>query len=721
MATCAFIAPWFLYLQAIAQTTQGSAPAGTSATNDTSSGLAEIVVTAQRREENLQRVPIAVSAVSGTDALKLGITDPQDLTTLVPGLMVQTQAAQVQIYMRGVGTDATQAGTENAVATFIDGVYVPSMMALFMSFNNVSQIEVLKGPQGTLYGRNAVAGVINVITKDPTSDPHLEASIGYGNYQTTQGSFYGSTALAPNVNFGLAAVYDNQAKGAGINIYNGDGVNKGADLGLSGKLLLTPAEDLKISFLNLYDHHTGSYGLAYRNANDGSRTIDGATSFSHNFYDVDDNIQPESVSVFYLTALHVDYNLGPAKVASITAYQDVNKGYQYDSDGTAVADINVNFNQFERTFSQEFHLSSPDSADILTWLAGLYYFHDESGYDPFGLSGAGLGPIVLSKEATQDTASYAVFGQATYQFLPKTNLTIGLRYTSDHREALAVDNTNLGLLDPALRESNSVGKPTWRIALDHRFEDETMIYGSYNRGFKSGEYNLAAFPSTGTTVVKPETLDDFELGVKSQLFDNRLRLNADAFYYIYKNMQFSAYEGTEDLLLNAASSRIYGLDLDFQAALITNLSISGGLEALHATFTSFPTAPITTEPQLGNIEMPGDAAGNDLEKAPPVVVNTAINYRVPLATAGALESSVIYYFNDGFFWAPDNRVRQPSYSLVNVSFGWVDPSSRYRVTLWANNLFGKEYFTQLTEQLGLGDTAVAGAPRTFGIRFGISL
>ena len=210
------------------------------------------------------------------------------------------------------------------------------------------------------------------------------------------------------------------------------------------------------------------------------------------------------------------------------------------------------------------------------------------------------------------------------------------------------------------------------------------------------------------------------MGFKSQVLDNRLRLNAAAFYYIYKNMQFSSYDGTEDLLLNAASSRLYGADIDLEAVITSELSITGGLEALHAKFTSFPNAPVTTMPQEGNLETSGDVTGNDLEKAPPVVVNSTINYRVPLQGRGTIESNLIYYFNDGFYWAPDNRVRQPSYSLVNASVGWVDPSNHYRLTFWRKNIFGKEYFTQLTEQSGLGDVAAVGAPRTYGVRFGVS-
>ncbi len=673
--------------------------------------LSTIVVTAQRRSESLQDVPIAVTAISGEAALKGGITSTQDLTVAAPGLMVQTQAASVQMYMRGVGTDGSTAGTENAVATFVDGVYMPSMAGLFFSFNNIERIEVLKGPQGTLFGRNATGGAINIVTQDPAYEPELRASVGYGNLQRSEASFYGTTGLGDKAAFGLAAIYNNQDEGAGKNLFSGRDVNRGRELGINAKLLLEPSDALTIRLSGTYAYTNQSYGLTYRQG-EGTVLFDGIPSFPGDFYDVNSDHEPASSSKTYVGLGSIEYDLGFATFKSSTSYQKLEKSYQYDNDGSTAPIVHVNFGQFDEAISQEFQLSS-NSSEALTWMTGLYYFDDKAGYDPFRLTGAALAPLqYLQRTSTQKTKSYAAYGQASYDFGQGTSLTLGARYTYDKRRLTAIDDSDLGILADYGTQENSSDAPTWRLSLDHKITDEVMVYASYSRGFKSGVFNTAG---PVDPPVNPEQLDDYEIGVKSELLDGRMRLNLAGFFYEYEDIQFSSYEGEINRLLNAASAEIYGVDLDVSFQVSSQLSLNASLEALHSEYSSFPGAPISTPQAVGNLLEPGDASGNTLIKAPELVFNTSVDYTIPLSTGASIDTNITYYYNDGFFWTPDNRISEPSYDIVNASVSWVSPDEKYRLSLWGKNLTSSEYLSQSTAQ-PLGDTVVAGAPRTYGVR-----
>jgi iron complex outermembrane receptor protein len=713
----------------------GAPPAGdqasASATPPSNGGLQEIVVTAQRRAENLQKVPIAITAITGAVAMKTGITNAQDLSTFAPGLMAQSQAASVQIYMRGVGTDASSAGTENAVATSIDGVYVPSMASLLFNFNNIDRIEVLKGPQGTLYGRNATGGAINIITKDPSAETHVEAMLGYGNLQRTESNFYFTTGIPDKVAFAVAAVYEDQAKGAGINLVNGDYVNRDRQVGVNPKLLLTPTDRLQIRLSGIYTHVNTSYGLSYRPVGD-TTLYDGITGLpGGSFYDVRDDQQPDLKSDFYMASGRVDYDLDFAKLVSISSYQDYKSRYYYDNDGSSAHIVSVDpFQQIDKAYSEELHLESQGGGPF-QWIGGVYYFHDKAGYDPFSLSGLGLAPLTnLSDKTFQTTRSIAAFGQVTYEIAHGTKITAGLRYTKDNRRLTSIqtgstDGITYFPIAAPVDATSKKGAPTWRLAVDHQFGPNVMGYASYSRGFKSGVFATAA---PNNPAVNPEKLDDYEVGVKTELFDHHLRLNANAFYYNYKNIQFAIYRGTSNPLVNAAAAHIYGLDLDYQLAVVHNLTLTGGLEALHAKYSKFLNAPTTAVNTggLGNIIVdcttdpaPCDATGNYMEKAPKLTANTAIDYVIPLGDAGSLNPNISYYYNDGFFWGPDNRVRQPHYSLINAQFAWTNAAKSLTITAFAKNLTAKKYFVQVSEQ-ALGDTGQAGAPRFYGVRAAVS-
>jgi iron complex outermembrane receptor protein len=309
--------------------------------------------------------------------------------------------------------------------------------------------------------------------------------------------------------------------------------------------------------------------------------------------------------------------------------------------------------------------------------------------------------------------------------LTHTNLTLGARYTVDKRELTATGTLSLlgGTQIPAVPpqdRSSTFKQPTWRISLDHEIASGFMVYGSYSRGFHSGVYNLAGNVVT-YPVVKPETLDAFELGAKST-FAHRLRLDVATFYYNYKNLQLTEIEDATEVLLNAARARMYGVDLNLDAAVTEGLSLKGGAELMRGYYTSFPAAPITSVSNVfpfGDNIVAGSAVGHWLDKTPEYDFNLTGTYDVPLAR-GDLSTSFTYAYTGKYYWEPDNRLVQGAHGLLNGAVKWTSPDSRYYVRAFASNLLNKRYFTGGITG-ATGDIGLAAPGRTYGLALGVSL
>lgn len=681
--------------------------------------LGEIVVTAQRREENLQKVPISVTAISAETAQSTGIRTADDLEVAVPSLATSKQTNAMQLFIRGVGTQGGTAGQDAAVATFIDGVYTLGVSATQFSLNNVDRIEVLKGPQGTLFGRNATGGAINIITRTPSHESHLEASIGYGNFGTQEDSLYGTVGLAEQLAADLAIYYLDQADGVGHNLVDGEKAYKQGALGLRSKWLWTPSEATKITFTGDYTRDDGTHGL--RPTGTALPLLSGRP-FSGNFWDLTSNVDQRVLTRQKGVSVRIDEYLSSMSIVSISAWRNVEAFQHQDLDGSPVSIVDFALTSTDQMFTQEVQLLSPADSKV-RWIAGAFFLDGYSEYNPFQLFGAALAPAssIGFNRSKQDTTSIAGFGQMTIPVAASTNFTLGARFTSDKRELRADSYINLptGTIPQfaPLETSKTFSKPTWRIGLDHQLSSDTMAYITYNRGFNSGVYNLS---SPTDPPVNPEVLDAVEFGVKTDLLQRRLRLNTAAFWYDYKDIQLQHVVNNATLTLNAAAARIYGLDVDATALLTDRFKITVAMDWLHDRYTSFPNAPILTpNPNFpfGSTTSAGEASGNRMILTPDYAFSVAGDYLWALAS-GELRLTATYYYNDGFFWEPDNRVRQTSYHLVNAQLRWDSPEGKYNVRLWGKNLLNEKYFSQVSET-AFGDSGTAAPPRTYGASFGV--
>lgn len=679
----------------------------------------EIVVTAQKKVENLQRVPIAITALSGDMAAAAGVRTSEDLNAVTPGLNLGRSSGGAVILLRGVGALTSQAGQDASVPLFVDGVYQMSSASALLAFNNIERVEVLKGPQGTLYGRNASGGAINIVTRTPSQDTAAEMEFGYGNYDTVEGRFYGTTGLAQNVAMDLALYYSYQGKGWGTNRNLGEEVGKRKDFSARSKLLLEPGDTTRITIAGNYSKGSGSTGTNYRPV-DSTSAPTGQQGFPYGFYDTQGS-RPFTGNEQGGISAHIDQEVGNLSLVSISAWQKARRKEFADLDTVEPQIIDYYFTQNTEAFTQEVQLQS-DQNERLRWIVGAFFLKSKEGYEPFVLEGLGVPPFATITQGYnyQKTTSYAAFGQATADLTDTTRLTAGVRYTIDKRSVRAVStgefageapgSGSVSIFDVRARETFK--KPTWRIGIDHDLAEDTMAYFTYSRGFKSGIFNLSA---PDTPAVRPEVLDAFELGLKSTLFDRRLRFNASTFYYSYKDIQAANIVGGQQFLRNAAKAEIYGVDVDLEASVTSQLTLRAAAEYLHARYKKFEGAPFTVpNPNFpyGNTQFVGDASGNRIPRAADWSVNLAGDYTVPLAW-GELGFNVNYAFSNGWKWEADNRAEQKPFHIVNAQIRLAMSEDRFAVRLWARNLLAEKYYAQV--QAAVGDLGVPAPPRTYGV------
>jgi iron complex outermembrane recepter protein len=708
-----------------------------SASSDNSS-LQEIVVTAQRRSQNQQDVPISITTVSSDVVGKSGVTNTETLSTLVPALQFSRQSSLGGApFIRGVGTSAVPIGVEAAVSTYVDDVYLGSPLSTLMMFNNVDHIEVLKGPQGTLFGRNATGGVVSVQTRKPSQTPAYEATVGYGSYQTTDLNLYLNQPISRTFAINIAATRHRRADGYGLDVSTGQEVYKENTSGVRGEALWIPEDGTSVLFIGDYAHYNGDNG---QNVTILPGTISSTGTGFPGFYRTTGVPLEYAISSQYGLSLKIEHDFNIMRLVSITAYRS-DKNYNHlDTDGGPAVSADVVSNQGTQTFSHELRLLSPADSR-LQWIGGMIYYHSRAHYGP--TTNAGTAYIAQGGSntvfATQWLNSFGAFGEVNFDIFDKTRLTAGVRYTVDNYK-LANDRKNaFGVSLPLLplHLEDTFSKLTYRFVLDHHFDRDIMAYASVSRGFKSGGYNVQTPTLTVgsvTTVappITPEVLDAYEVGAKMELFDRKLRINPSLFLYKYKNMQVSSIQYIAITILNAARAEVKGLDLDFEALPIKRLKFSGGIGLLDSQFTSFPNGPLyvpkpavctpvphTTGPLTGgNIACSADLTGNRTTRAPKFTATLNATYGVP-TDIGLFEISGSFYHNSGFFWESDNRFAQPSYNLVGATLAWTSPDQHYRASVWGKNL-GNTYYYNFISEGTFKDSGNPALPRTFGASFGV--
>ena len=718
---------------ALAQSDSGD---NRSRSSDSAGQVAEIIVTANKREQNLQAVPVAVSAFTSDKLNSAGVTDTTTLQRLTPSLVFAKLNNQTAPSIRGVTTYTPTSGNENAVALYVDGVYISSSGSSAFSFNNIERIEVLKGPQGTLFGRNAAGGVIQVITRTPGSNATVDASFGLENYDTKEARFYGSTPLVDNgdmlVAVDTAIYWRDQSDGWGRNTFDGSKTFWRNEFAARSKLLLE-SERTKLTI-------SGDYYRVKRNGTGlktpaGLPEVTGAIN-DDALYDISVDYSPKvgSAEQYGLSA-RFDHDLGWARLVNIAAWRRERGESTQDADKTILPIFHLRVVDETETITDEFQLLSPSSSAI-SWVAGLFYMNQVSGSVPFSYTGLSVAPLSeVALYSRQETNSYAVFGQATVPLGDdRTNLTGGIRYSYDKRDFSGYIN---GTADtpggpviipvvPVDTGTADAGKVTYKVAIDHKLSDDIMVYASVSTGFKSGLFNNSAI---GDPPVEPQTTTAYEIGFKSELFDRRLRLNASAFYYDMKNLQVNSIDSSGFVrTLNAASARSKGVELDFEASLGHGIRLSGGVAYLDAKYKSFENPPwVNLDPTTAFVDVArvgaGEAAdGMRLPFAPKWTINVGPEYSFAVDDFD-VTLAANYYYNSGYVGSnpvPVPGLTVKSFSLTSANMKIGPASGAWFARAWVNNLFDKRYYDNISITGGLGSLSSPAAPRTYGVTFGVS-
>ncbi|MGB0921416.1 MAG: TonB-dependent receptor [Alphaproteobacteria bacterium] len=705
----------------------------------------EVVVTAQKREESQQDVPIAITAFSGEAMEAAGITHSYDLATTIPNLVYNGAGAYSYVYLRGVGTDLTSPFADSSVATYIDGVYYPFLHALAQSFGNIERIEVLKGPQGTLFGRNSTGGAFNIVTKTPGDEFDAGATVSYGNYKHLRAKGHVAVPITDWLSLGLAGFYDRRESYYEQVTPGNPTYEDNFDRGIRGKVAITPTDDLDVLLTGYWMLHSGAASqlwVAHEVKPAGAAL--GVTPTKGDYKS--ENDYPGFNKMWMWGAMaDISYEMNWATIKSISSYQDVYTTGATDFDGSGADVVGFTAYQPAKTFTQEFQLIS-NGPDWLDWIVGAYYLWGERAFDPVefgvapqtvldplndllgevgGLLGIGdtLGiPDLTTLPLTSrvETNAWAVFGQATWHINEWANLTGGLRYSYEER-ALKELRISLSEETPLIQGdliNNPPDSREWddlspKVALDVHLDDDIMIYASYSKGFKSGTWNPITVVEE-PNAIEPELLTAYEIGLKSDWFSGLLRANLAAFYYDYQDIHVQTIaltSGGAIRLENAGKATIQGAEADITVTPFDGAFVSVALGYLDGQYDEFFGSGWDEETGL---PFQGDFSGNRTVRTPEFTVNVQMAYAF-LVFGNPLEISGNYYRNSGYYTDGQNTAWVDPYDVWGGRITYDVEEYGARLSLFGKNLTDTKYpVTFQHNDFALVKSLVA--PRTYGVR-----
>jgi iron complex outermembrane receptor protein len=696
------------------------------AVNAQGQGLEEVVVTAQKREQGLQDVAAAISALDAETLIKNNINYAEDLQKIVPGLSIGDSQGQAHIFIRGIGLDQVFTGADPSVAVHLDGAVIAQPQAQLSAFYDLERVEVLRGPQGTLYGRNSTGGSINLISAKPTRELEGYARATVGNYN----NFIFEGALSGPLTDTIAgriAVKTEDRDGYGDNIIRNEEIDDAQKRSLRAHLAfdLGDRADLLLS-ANYHHEDDAAYGYHYL---DVQRPEIGLPPFLEGAI-IPDDIRDVASDERYsnnregwgVTAtLNVELN-DRFSLTSITNTRSFKTQGVHDLDATSVSFFEQRLPFQDEQTSQEFQLHY--AGERFRGILGAFYFDGEleginrAGPDPRGPASANL----VNFAGTVDITAWALFAEYEYDLRPDLTLVFGARYSDEDRQG---DALATGIVFPPGGIPNQTGDTvndfSPKLGINWRIRDDLLFYATYSEAFKAGPIQVG----TLEPIVEPEEVDSFEVGLKGTYLDGAMTLNLAAFTYEFSNMQVSrtipagpdAPPGSEiNVFENAGEASNNGIEAEMNWAPTDQLSIRAGVSWLDATFDEYETVdPVF--PELGV----QDVSGNRLPQAPEYTGNIGVDYRFDLQGGGdvtmsaraAYQSKV--YFNGLEF----ERGAQDSYTVVDARVTYTSPDDRYFLNFWGKNLTDKEILTT-TFPIPLSGAIVAtwAPPRTYGITAG---
>ena len=751
--------------------------------------LEEVVVTAQKRAQNLQDVPIAIQAFSAESMAARGLTNVTQIADFTPNVELDYTSAfsgSTQVlgaYIRGIGQQDFAFNLEPGVGVYIDGVYYARSTGSVVDLLDLDHIEVLKGPQGTLFGRNTIGGALNIVTRRPAEEFGYQAEVTGGRFNRidVRGSvdlplienvLYSQLAFSSKNRDGYHKRIDFPAAGPFITdtgrfvgsgeeeVYSEQG-NENTDT-VRGKLLWHASDKVEVlisgdytrsdeqaapntliaTFPNAPDPGNGLLGFLYNacvsvpaglvapfcdsnravvgtplgGANTDATTANDRLVYGNQFVTGDiDTSYGTAANYSKLDAWGfsgtIDWEISDnLSLKSITAYRQQEASFGLDLDGSPIVINDTSFFQEQEQFSQELQLNGLSFDGALNWLLGLYYFHEEGELIDYPIFGSGLVQIFGPNELDND--AYAVFGHANYQFTESLSFTAGLRFTYEKKKffggqrdlnafgfqsgavplANHPDPTDPTLYFPPGTNSQSFNNLSPKLGVEYRLNEDTLTYFSWSKGFKSGGWTTrATLPITTAPEFKEEKATTYEIGLKTELLDRRLRINAAAFFTDYEDLQITVQRGLSPFFENAGQSEIKGIEADFEWLATNNLILSGAVGFIDAEYTELEAgSALQTDFQFNN--------------TPDTSLTLAGSYTIPMASGSSWNLRLDYSFRSEQANDAENtpELFSDDVSLFNAVLTFRPSSERWEVALGGKNLSDERYIVSGFRQPGAG-------------------
>lgn len=708
--------------------------------------LSTVTVTAQKRETSLQSTPIAISAFEGEALEERGIDDLANLQSYIPNLHVGEEQGQFKISLRGIGLQGTSTISDSGVAFYIDGNYIARPIGGTATFHDIERIEVLRGPQGTLYGRNATGGVVNVISKMPTNE--FEGSIGasYGSRDFYEVRGVLNVPISDRLSARFSGLY-NEEDGYVENRNTAPGTDNffgsNGDALIRGQLLYEGPDDLDVLLSATYNDRDGTgVNMTYLERNIGGPPPTQALLATLPADPSDPLVANNDTPSFNKTESFSAFGRVTKRFNGLEAfiqasYYDLSAQIQQDFDGSPVDVSSFNKNDDTTAESLEVRLSS-DTDSAFSWILGGYYFKEDTyifrrvqlnGLTPGGV--INLPDFLLDENGESKTL--AAFGTGTYAFTPTFRASVGLRYTEDEKTGTKVTRGNFGQpFPPDIPNASFPGeaefsKMTWRAGIEWDATDQIFVYASASNGYKAGGFNAT---SNGLPY-DPEEILAYEAGIKSDFWNDRARVNIDVFHYDYTDLQLTTLRTVNNapgqFTTNAAASTLYGIELDTQFVLSDSWLLNASYSFIDAEFDElFSTDPRDPSPPFNPNDPDGlgraDLSGNKLPYVSEHTFNLGLQYDTDIADYGRLSAALNHA------WRGDQYLREyndPMIDLVEAN-GKTDFTMTYypadtnlRITGYVTNIEDEVQKTNVFVSpgfVGLSATTAYSKPRTFGIR-----
>ncbi|WP_417450614.1 TonB-dependent receptor [Kordiimonas sp.] len=699
---------------------QAYAQAGNDATDqpgDASSGivLEEIIVTAQKRAQRFEDVGLTVNVVTGSELKSSGTESIVDLGGITPNVQIKNVLANsiTNVSIRGIGLNDYAVNNNPAAGIYVDNVYLVSPAMLGFSFFDIDRVEVLKGPQGDLYGRNTTAGAINIISRKPSDETDVMLEAGYASYENWHFEGAVGGALSSNLTARFALQTVQQDSGWQTNYVTGDRIGKVDRTNARLQLEYKPSDSLDI-LLSAHKGYDRSDVALYK-ANNILTAEEDQYAEQARVAGAGNNPHMELESSG--AAVTVNWALTPeVSMTSISAYEEFSRIHVEDTDGTSLAYLDATYDNGVQQYSQELRFNY--SAEDLELIGGGFYSHDkvqtrDEFYSPDLLPLLGLGGLdTIGNSYRQRTDAYAAFMHAEWTFAPKLTLIGGLRYTHEKKvfdEATTFLCAAGGCNEVFAPVANdySTSNVSGKVGLNYKLTDETLLYASVSRGFKSGGFQgQLTFDPTVLEPFDDEKLTAYELGVKSRLKPN-LQLNASVFHYEYSDMQiygplFDSPVGVLFGIANVGDARVTGAEADIWWRPIVGLDLRFGVGTIDTKVTRSIVAGVTE--------------GSVLPNAPELTLNGQIRYNWEVSDHASADITLSGNYQSRVRFdivRLPNEAMEDGYFMGNAEIG-LSFGEQWRVSVWGKNLFNKLFRTQALNT-SVGWTEHYGAARTFGI------